>query len=100
MQTIVSGQEHSTDEEVQIYEKNEEHAWRKKVLQFSWQTTSIRDSTLSDIMVSCTIYEITAGVSQGEVLGPVLYTSSTADLPVIENITTATFPSDTAIFRS
>jgi hypothetical protein len=45
-------------------------------------------------------YEIKAGVPQGSVLGPVLYTIYTADLPEIANITTATFADDTAILAS
>lgn len=42
-------------------------------------------------------YPIHAGVPQGSVLGPVLYTVYTADIPVTEGIVTATYADDTAI---
>lgn len=45
-------------------------------------------------------YEIRAGVPQGSVLAPVLYTIFTADLPQSENILTATYADDTAILAS
>ena len=41
--------------------------------------------------------EINAGLPQGSVLGPVLYTLYTCDLPQIDNSTVATFADDTAI---
>lgn len=45
-------------------------------------------------------YDINAGVPQGSVLGPVLYTIFTCDLPETPNVITATFADDTAILAS
>lgn len=45
-------------------------------------------------------YRIQAGVPQGSVLGPVLYTIFTADLPRVPGVTTATFADDTALLAS
>lgn len=45
---------------------------------------------------SSKFYDILAGVPQGSVLGPVLYTLYTADLPNTPGVTTATFADDTA----
>ncbi|CAH2103967.1 unnamed protein product [Euphydryas editha] len=42
-------------------------------------------------------YPIKAGVPQGSVLGPVLYTVYTSDLPHIKDVTVATYADDTAI---
>lgn len=43
------------------------------------------------------ICDIKAGVPQGSVLGPVLYTVFTADLPTSDNVLTATYADDTAV---
>lgn len=42
------------------------------------------------------IYQIDAGIPQGSVLGPVLYTIFTHDMPSREDITVATYADDTA----
>lgn len=46
------------------------------------------------------LYSIRSGVPQGSVLGPVLYTLFTADLPVRRNTFVATFADDTAIMAT
>lgn len=45
-------------------------------------------------------YDISAGVPQGSVLGPVLYILFTSDLPQGSNVTMATFADDTAFLAS
>jgi hypothetical protein len=44
-----------------------------------------------------TIKDIKAGVSQGSVLGPIIYLLYTRDIPQEEDVTTATFADETAI---
>ena len=44
-----------------------------------------------------TFYDVHAGVPQGSVLGPILYTIFTSDLPEIPGVTVATFADDTSI---
>jgi len=47
-----------------------------------------------------TLNPIFAGVPQGSILGPILYTIFTADLPESEQKLTATYADDTAILAS
>ncbi|CAG9783481.1 unnamed protein product [Diatraea saccharalis] len=49
---------------------------------------------------SSNFYKIRAGVPQGSVLGPLLYTIFTSDLPETTGVLTATFADDTAILAS
>jgi len=46
------------------------------------------------------LYPIHAGVPQGSILGPILYTIFTANLPETEETLTATYADDTAILAS
>ncbi len=45
---------------------------------------------------SSEIYNIGAGVPQGSVLGPVLFTIFTSDMPITEEVEVATYADDTA----
>lgn len=47
-----------------------------------------------------TIRHICAGVPQGSVLAPTLYSIFTSDMPISENVTTATYADDTALISS
>ena len=54
-------------------------------------------STTEQVSIQCTdIHKIESGVSQGSVLGLVLYTLYTSDLPLSQQSYNATFADDTA----
>lgn len=46
------------------------------------------------------LHEIHAGIPQGSVLGPILYTIYTADMPVVDNVMVATYADDTAVIAT
>lgn len=46
------------------------------------------------------IFEIKAGIPQGSVLGPILYTIFTSDMPTTDNVAVATYADDTALFAT
>jgi hypothetical protein len=49
----------------------------------------------------CTkLYTTQSGVPQGSILGPILYSTFTADIPETEQTMTATYADDTAIVAS
>ncbi|CAH2104339.1 unnamed protein product [Euphydryas editha] len=62
----------------------------------------LRDRIFQVKESDCTsgFYDILAGVPQGSVLGPILYTIFTADLPQTPGVTIATYADDTAILTS
>ncbi|CAH2106911.1 unnamed protein product [Euphydryas editha] len=62
----------------------------------------LRDRIFQVKESDCTsgFYDILAGVPQGSVVGPVLYTIFTADLPQTPGVTIATYADDTAILTS
>lgn len=62
--------------------------------------TSERIFQVKDGEYTTGFYDINAGVPQGSVLGPVLYTIFTSDLPETQDVVTATFADDTAILAS
>lgn len=43
------------------------------------------------------LFDIKAGIPQGSVLGPILYTLYTADMPINNNVMVATYADDTAV---
>lgn len=62
--------------------------------------TSERTFQVKDGEYCSGFHNIKAGVPQGSVLGPVLYTIFTSDLPETQGVVTATFADDTAILAS
>lgn len=53
-----------------------------------------------DLDATTSTFPMEAGISQGSVLGSLLYTIYIADLPTLPEITTATFADDTALLAS
>lgn len=62
--------------------------------------TSERIFQVKDGEYTTKLHDIKAGVPQGSVLGPVLYTIYTCDLPETPDVVIATFADDTAILAS
>ena len=66
---------------------------------FEFFRTYLNERSFRVKLHDCTsdLYRVEAGVPQGSVLGPVLYTIFTADLPLTNSTTIATFADDTVI---
>ena len=74
----------------------------KKILPHTYYSILLSYLTKSQFMVKysdaiTTTFPIKAGISQGSVSGPLLFSVYTADLPISAEITIATFADDTAL---
>ncbi|KAI4474511.1 hypothetical protein M0804_014816 [Polistes exclamans] len=91
-------------------EKAFDKVWHQRLLQtinkhFPYSYFKLLKSYLSDRTFYVKIKDthsniklIKAGVPQGSILGPILYTLYTADIPINDNCTVLTFADDTAMF--